>query len=181
MPKSPSESAHTLSPVEYDELAIRKLSEAWFDANNRRDAAAFQKFWTPDAIWSAGEPFAWSGQGVDAILQLYHQLCDKFVFFFTMGHSPVFEVTGDTAYALWHMCEVAQGNDPNEGMVNYGLYEDELVRTNHRGKFRKRHFHFLYLDKSPLPGKWMPIPQILFPKHDEIHSSLYAKKLVGEY
>ena len=161
MPKSLTETAHTLSQMEYDELAIRRLTEAWFDANNCRDVVAFQTFWTPDATWSAGEPFAWSEQGTDAILRLYQRLCDKFVFFFTMGHSPVFDITGNTAHALWHMSEVAQGADPHEGMVNYGIYEDELIRTPNGWKFRQRHFHFLYLDTSPLSGKWLPIPPML--------------------
>jgi hypothetical protein len=47
-------------------------------------------------------------------------------------------------------------------MTNYGVYDDELVRTSEGWRFQKREFRFYYLDKAPLCGSSVPIAKASF-------------------
>ncbi len=144
-----------------EESRIATLTYRWHDANNRRNRKEFLSFWTEDATFAAGEPEAWSAVGVERIAALYDKLLARFPFFFTMPHCPVIEVNGNEARARWHIHEVAAGPDSRYGMVNYGIYEDRLVKVDGEWRFKVRFFNYLFLSEDPLSGVAYPLTESL--------------------
>jgi hypothetical protein len=92
-----------------DEAAIRNLAARFADAATRADYETIRSLFTPDAVFTIGEPFAVTCNGPDEIVTLIHKLRDGKDFFVEFVHSGLIQLDGNTASARWLLREVGLG------------------------------------------------------------------------
>jgi ketosteroid isomerase-like protein len=59
-----------------DEAEIRDLAARFADAATRADYETIRSLFTPDAVFTIGEPFAVTCKGIDETVALIHKLRD---------------------------------------------------------------------------------------------------------
>ena len=89
-----------------DEAAIRDLAARFADAATRADYETISSLFTPDAVFTIGEPFAVTCKGIDEIVAHIHKLRDGKDFFVEFVHSGLIQLDGNTASARWLLREV---------------------------------------------------------------------------
>lgn len=146
----------TSAPTEISALTAR-----FADCATRGDIDGFTHLWADDCMWQIlpPRPFEISGTPHDmgeALVRLRSAL----TFFIQTVHHGVVEVEGDHASARWYLNELGQVIADGSGYFNYGLYVDDLVRVDGVWRFKKRVYHYLYLDSTPLTGQSFPPPTI---------------------
>jgi ketosteroid isomerase-like protein len=117
------------------ELAIRHLAASYTDAVNRKcpeDAAAV---WTPDGVLLF---FGREIVGAEKLLKGYRRTFSSFRLLFQMTHTGLVVVNGDRATARWWISEINQPLDDDEHRMFYGLYQDEIIRTEVGWRFHRR-------------------------------------------
>ena len=92
-----------------DEATIRDLAARFADAATRADYETIRSLFTPDAVFTIGEPFAVTCKGIDEIVALIHKLRDGKDFFVEFVHSGLLQLDGNTASARWLLREVGLG------------------------------------------------------------------------
>lgn len=142
-----------------DEAAINKLTAKFADSVNRRESEEFCSLWHSQGVWELKPPMSIKVEGIEQILATFTQLLENWEFFVQMVHSGVVAIEGDRATARWCMNEIGRST-VGKGFVNYGLYEDELVRENGIWLFAKRTYHFAYVDEPSLPGQVFSLTKI---------------------
>ena len=141
------------------ELAIRNLVSEFALATWKADFLGdFSKLWAPDGQWTISNPLANEANGIDEILDLAAQLGGGWEFFVQFVHSGVVKVDGKQATGRWVMQEVGRGGDNNYN--NYALYEDVYVEIDDKWYFSERHYHYVWLDDSTIPGEAFPVPPL---------------------
>jgi len=135
-----------------DQLEICELAVRFSDAVTRGDWDQFEAVFTPDAVWEESEPFAAtlvgargiresvaaSMAGVDLYVQMPH-------------HTVVTRLERDRASATTTI-EGISGVDELL-VVNFGVYYDELVRTDAGWRFRYRWLQNVYVETGTLAGR----------------------------
>lgn len=150
--------AMTLDAVT-SELAIRNLVSDFALASWKADFLGdFSKLWAEDGQWTLSAPFANEANGIDEILDLATKLGGGWEFFVQFVHSGVVKVDGDHATGRWVLQEVARSSDNNYN--NYALYEDVYVEIDGKWYFSERHYQYIWLDDSTIPGQAFPVPPI---------------------
>jgi uncharacterized protein (TIGR02246 family) len=135
-----------------DELAIRNLAARFTDAVNERDAGAFRRVWTEDAVWEIGPPRGALAEGLDAIVEMFVRLLQPETLFIQLTHSGMIDFTGpDSATARF--TERERGKGQNDYYENLAIYRDELVRTANGWRFEARVYEYRYLDTSAFSGE----------------------------
>ena len=80
-----------------DEAAIRDLAARFADAATRADYETIRSLFTPDAVFTIGEPFAVTCKGPNEIVAHIHKLRDGKDFFVEFVHSGLIQLEGNTA------------------------------------------------------------------------------------
>ncbi|MGV0790363.1 nuclear transport factor 2 family protein [Mycolicibacterium sp. XJ1819] len=144
-----------------DELAVRRVIEAYADAVTRRDAAAYGAMYAPEAVWIVGPPVDRRVEGRDAIVAELSSEIARLDFFVFTAANIVVSVTGDTASSRSTVHEVGramEGAGPGlPAMEVRALYEDELRRDGDGWVFTKRRYSILYLDTTVPAGQAFPL------------------------
>lgn len=142
-----------------DALQIRELAGRFSDAVNRRDLTLFRSLWTDDAHWIIKPPMDVEVVGPDSIVSVVDQLLSGWELFVQTTHEGTVHVAGERARARFTMNELGRAKGQTKAHFNFGLYSDELVKSARGWRFRRRVYHYLYLDESPVGGKGMgPLP-----------------------
>lgn len=120
----------------HDELAIRRLSEAYADAVFRRDAVAWGKTWADDATWTM---FGSTMIGRDAIVASWEAAMVGFpVAAFFCQQGPI-TIAGDRATGRSYTNEILRDRDGSIRRLA-GAYDDSFVRTAAGWRFLSRRF-----------------------------------------
>lgn len=140
-----------------DELAVQKLAIKFIDATNRRDVELLKSIWMKDGTWMLGEPSGKVVTGIENIADHWQNLLSQFDFMTQIVNNGLVEVNGDRAKARWYMQEFAH-SPAGKDMMNYGIYLDELEKTNGNWFFAQRSYKVLYLEEFDATGKVFPMP-----------------------
>jgi len=125
--------------VSADELAIRRLLEAYADAVFRRDAEAWGVLWDEDAVWRL---LGQEVRGRAAIVAAWSEAMRAFpVAAFFVQPGPL-EIAGDAAQGRSYTNEVLRTADGAVRRV-VGRYEDRFVRRGAGWLFAARSFSIL--------------------------------------
>jgi hypothetical protein len=134
-----------------DRLAIQELAVRFCDATTRGDWAAFEACWAVDAVWQETAPLEAKIVGRDAIMERIPPSLDGVEFFVQMCHGvTIEELTADRARARTTIQGVARSR--GHSCVNYGIYYDDLVKSDGVWRYARRLLQNLYVDTSPLAG-----------------------------
>jgi hypothetical protein len=117
------------------ELAIRQLAASYTDAVNRRSPEDAAAVWAPDGVLLF---FGREVVGAETLLKAYRRTFSSFELLFQMTHTGLVVVDGDRARARWWISEINQSVDDPRHRMFYGLYQDELVRTDAGWRFARR-------------------------------------------
>ncbi|MET0183210.1 MAG: nuclear transport factor 2 family protein [Caulobacterales bacterium] len=120
-----------------DEQEIRRLGAAYADACNRLCAEDAAACFAPDGTMGRMGEKAVPG---DKMLKMYTNLFNGCEFLFQSLHSGLVELNGGRAKARWWMNELLRQRHDMQWRVNYGMYEDELVRLEGGWRFASRRF-----------------------------------------
>jgi uncharacterized protein (TIGR02246 family) len=145
-----------------DQEQIRNLIALFTDAVNRADAEAFTSVWTPEATWiidpPAGVTIADTREAIAAGMgQALPAFWSSFIQSIT---GAAIAVDGDRATARVYTAEIGIHRERGPER-NLGVYEDELERTSDGWRFRRRHYHYLHVDNSPIVGQIAPVGETL--------------------
>lgn len=122
-----------------DELAIRRLLEAYADAVFRRDAQGWGALWDEDAVWSL---LGQEVRGRAAIVAAWSEAMRAFpVAAFFVQPGPL-EIDDDGARGRSYTNEVLRTADGALRRV-VGQYEDRFVRREAGWRFAARSFSIL--------------------------------------
>lgn len=135
------------------ELAIRNLV-GQFALSTLKPTIDFAGLWAPNAQWTLTKPFQNEANGINEILALAGKLGEGWEFFVQFVHSGVVNVNGKNANGTWILQEVARGD---RNYNNYAIYEDEYVQVSGKWLFKERHYKYVFLDESPIPGEAFPL------------------------
>jgi ketosteroid isomerase-like protein len=141
-----------------DKLAIQELAVRCCDAVSRGDWDAYEAMWTPDGVWEETAPVeAREAGGAKAIRARVAASLEQVEFFAQMCHGvTIAELTRASARARTAIHGIARTEGAS--YVNYGIYYDELVKTDGLWRYRRRRLENIYVDWTTLPGM-VPIPR----------------------
>ena len=137
-----------------DRLAIRETIDAYSDAVMVRDADAWGRTWTEDAVWSlpdfpGHEMFVGRAAIVDGwvmSMTMYASMTDFALPMIYVSYPGAIAVDGDAATARVWTSEIYR--DPATGIEHRvrGRYDDELRRHEDRWLFARRIYRLLRND-----------------------------------
>lgn len=132
------------------------------DVVNRLDVAGYKNLWAPEATWIIDAPLNFKFQGSRDDLAVGFEAGMKMVWksYIQLAHGTVVDVNGDKAHARTYITEQGIRLDGGNQFL-YGVYEDDLVRTNEGWRFSKRHFHYLHLNQQAISGQSAGIGSVL--------------------
>ena len=134
-----------------DRSAIGELVVRASDAVTRGDWDAFEAVWAPGGVWEESEPMAdhlETPRGIrDAIAE---RTATVELFVQTVYGTVVTLIDADHARATSTIEGVARAD--GQSFVNWGVYYDELVRTEEGWRFAHRYLQNVYVDSAPLGG-----------------------------
>ena len=134
-----------------DKFAIQELIVRYSDAVTRGDWDEFESVWTPDAQWIEGPPIDMMVRGARAIAEHVRGPIDNMDFFIQVTQGAVITLLGrDRASARTHLRAI--GKYMTHEFVNYGIYYDDLLKTDGSWRFSGRHLQLIYTEPGPLPG-----------------------------
>ena len=139
---------------------LRAYRHRYANAVVRRDFALIETLWTPDGQWILKAPYDQVAEGRMAVVEVLRGLLGGLEFFIQMPHAGVVEVDGDSAKARWTMHEVGRVSADGPGHQNLGRYEDVLQRHEGRWLFVSRTYTWIYLDDTPLTGRFFPAKEV---------------------
>jgi len=144
-----------------DHTEIAALTARFADAVTRQDAAAFEALWTPQATWRIDPPMdVVLEASASEIAQAFSAGMDaNWSWFFQLSHGTVVDaVEGDIARSRSYISESANTRG-GDSYHNVGVYFDVLERTPDGWRYQSRHYRYLYVSDTPLPGTGIPYPQ----------------------
>ncbi|MEE2030853.1 MULTISPECIES: nuclear transport factor 2 family protein [Rhodococcus] len=144
-----------------DELAIRKLTDAYSHAVMRGDGSAAAACYSENGILSAYN--APDVVGRDRIGSILDSTLAPLKFMILTCTNGIVEVAGDTAVASWSVSEWLAVDDGDKLNCNFGVYEDTLVRLDEGWRFTRRRFQVFGRGQVPFSGKFSPRPNL---EHD---------------
>jgi len=143
------------------ELAIRHLAASYTDAVNRKDPEDAAAVWAQDGVLVM---FGQEVRGRDTLLKAYQRTFQARSVLFQMTHSGLVVVDGDRARCRWWLHEINQSVKSETPMIFFGLYQDDVVRTEEGWRFARRQldeirsgpFNFQAGDRRSTPT-WMAL------------------------
>lgn len=145
-------------PMTMEELEIRSVIERYTDALNTQNWAALAPLFASQAVWeTSGGPIELRFEGRDAVLGALQGMLTSLDFLVQSLGSVVIELNGDQARARVSLQELGRDKD-GRGMLNVGVYFDDLAKIEGRWQFVKRSFRFRYADAPALAGAVFALP-----------------------
>jgi len=144
-----------------DELAIRKLTDAYSHAVMRGDGFAAAACYSESGILSAYK--APDIVGRDKIGTILDKTLTPLKFMILTCTNGVVEVAGDTAVASWSVSEWLAVEDGETLTCNFGVYEDTLARFAEGWRFTLRRFQVFSRGQVPFSGRFSSQPDL---EHD---------------
>jgi ketosteroid isomerase-like protein len=156
-----------------DRIAIEQTIYRYSDSLTRGDLEQFASVWMPDAIWEVLPPISHRVEGYDNIRKAICGSVDAFEFYVQLSHNPVITLLGGgRATATTTVHEIGKRPDGvvSAGLIPgdvelYGVYTDELVRSEEGWRFAKRTFKALFYGNAQLPVE-VATPRNRFPVID---------------
>jgi ketosteroid isomerase-like protein len=140
-----------------DRLAIRSLIDTYTDALNRQDWGTMPGLFTADAVWQASGPVELRFEGRDALVAALQGMISSLEFLLQNNSAVVIELSGDRARARVSLSELGR-NRAGKGMSNFGMYLDDLVKSEGRWRFQRRSFRFRYAEAPAVSGQVFALP-----------------------
>ena len=135
-----------------DKLAIQELIVRYSDIATRGLWEEFERLWTADAVWETAPPINDRTVGANAIrAQVAKNLAGEEFLVQTTHGSVVTLHGGDRASATTTIHAIARRGE-DHAVTNYGIYFDELARTEDGWKFARRRLQPIYVEPDTLPG-----------------------------
>jgi ketosteroid isomerase-like protein len=133
-------------PLE-DRVAIRELIDAYSDAVNRVDAAAWGDCWAEDSMWEMPDYPEWGRkEGRGNIVALWVEAMKTVPGLIMVANPGSIEVTGDTARVTTYTSEVYDRDGVTKR--DRGRYEDVCVKRGGRWLFESRSFRNIHRDDT---------------------------------
>ena len=126
-------------PQLLDRLAIRELHEAYCDAVLRRDAAAWSRWWAPDAKWTL---LGLVVEGRDAIVELWNRAMQGYEAVSFIAVPSTIVVDGDRASGCTQTHEVLREVGGRCRVVG-GAYDDVFIRQAGKWLYIARDFRIV--------------------------------------
>lgn len=123
-----------------DRVAIRELIETYCDAVNRRDATAWSKTWSDDAVWDLQGHHV---SGKASIVATWQTAMAEFSYVGFFAVPGAIEVTGTTGTARVYVRETLVTEQGDERRIE-GLYEDDLEKSTGAWVFKKRKYKIIW-------------------------------------
>lgn len=142
-----------------DRWAIRSLIDRYTDALNRQDWGALPDLFTASAVWQASEPFAMRIEGREAVVAALQGMLTTLEFLVQHNGAVVIDLNGERARARVSLIELGRDRTGN-GLSNFGMYVDNLVKSNGVWRFELRNFHCRYADAPAVAGRVFPLPPL---------------------
>ena len=134
---------------------LEDLLSRFSDAISCVDRARFLELWAADGEWSV--PGMSPARGREAIGRQFDDVFTVFPQVVQLVSYGVLEPAGDgVVHGRRHMSEFATNVDGRTSQF-VGFYDDEIVRTDQRWRFRRRTFHMRYRIWLDEGGKRFPI------------------------
>jgi ketosteroid isomerase-like protein len=135
-----------------DELELRDLVVRFSDAVTRGDWDRFEAVFAPDAVWEESEPFPNRYVGSTAIRSSVAASTAHVDVYVQMPHGTVVtRLDGDHASATTSIQGVSVVGDLV--VVNFGVYDDDFVRTAAGWRFAHRWLQNVYVELGPRHGQ----------------------------
>lgn len=134
-----------------DELAIRELAVRFSDAVTRGDWDQFEALFAPDAVWEESAPFAGKLVGARTIRETVAASLEAVDLYVQLPHGTVITRLGEERATATTTIEGVSGID-GQCYVNYGIYYDELVRSDAGWRFQHRWLQNVYAEPGSLSG-----------------------------
>ena len=135
-----------------DHLAIRTLIDRYTDALNRQDWGVMPELFADNVVWQASGPFELRFEGRDAVVAALQGMVTTLEFLLQNNSAVVIELSGDRARARVSLSELGRDRGGN-GLNNFGMYVDDLVKSKGEWRFERRSFHCRYVETPVVPGK----------------------------
>ena len=152
-------------PVRDHQREIERLALLFADACCRVDRSDFASLWTTDsksgvAIWEVDPPHGFTRTGSpDELGAMFASGLSRWAGFLQLVHGTIATVNGTAATARTYVSELGQPPGVSgEGYRNVGIYLDDLADTANGWRYVRRRYHYLYLDRAPLPGEFRRPP-----------------------
>ncbi len=127
-----------------DMVAISRLAVSYSEAICRSAIDEAVLVYAEDGVLSSG--ITEDVVGPDAIAALIREHTKDFEFVFQTTHNGLIHVDGDRAWARFPTTEWSKRHD-GSGLQFLGIYEDEVVHTEHGWRFQRRFLHGLALGR----------------------------------
>jgi ketosteroid isomerase-like protein len=138
-----------------DRAEIAELVVRFADAVTRNDVEQFRSLWADRATWIIDPPSNLSQHGTpDDMAQLLSGMPSRWEGFVQLVHGTLAEAADGGARARSYVTELARPAEGARGYFNHAIYEDMLERTAEGWRFVERHYRYLYLDDSPVTGRF---------------------------
>jgi ketosteroid isomerase-like protein len=162
-------------------MAIRRLTHAFADAVNRRDADAFELLWDDGGVWEIGAPLHSIAEGSASIAAQFLKLWDTLEFFVQQVHSGIVTIDGDRATSRWSVQETGRRRDGGP-YNNHAFYDYETVKRDGSWRFVRRNYRYVWLDfKSTIGGDVMEVePRGLSQSHGAVTAMVISSTFKGE-
>jgi ketosteroid isomerase-like protein len=139
-----------------DQLAIRTVIDRYTDALNRQDWGVMPELFAANAVWQASGPFELRFEGRDAVVAALEGMVTTLEFLLQNNSAVVIELMGDRARARVSLSELGRDSG-GKGLHNFGMYVDDLVKSEGEWRFERRSFHCRYVETTAVPGQVFPL------------------------
>lgn len=138
-----------------DRLEIEDLVLRFADAVCRNDPREVAALWADEGTWTIDPPKNFSLTGTPAELSRPIEAMPlRWDSFLQITHGTTVRGSGDAASARTYLTEIGVEKGATGSYFNHAVYEDELIRTAEGWRFRVRRYRYLYIDESPLAGRF---------------------------
>lgn len=142
-----------------DDAAIRALVASFADAESRNDQALVRELWENDGVFAIDKPMENRAEGIEKISELLSGIRGSKEFFVQFIHSGLIDINGTSARGRWLVREVAKGQ--GQYYNNFAFFDDTYEKHGGKWLFRKRSYHYAYLDLTSFTGDAIPLPASL--------------------
>jgi len=151
-----------MTPAE-DELAVRRLAEAYADACNRMSAPDMASVYAPDGELIALQFSETPMRGRDKLERVFSRLLAERDFIFYMIFSGIVNVDGDVATARWWVSEMRQVTGADNIVIMLACFQDRAIRLPEGWRFAQRivkpmcHYEVAARDLHSAPPPFWPL------------------------
>jgi len=136
-----------------DKLAIQEVIVRYSDAASRGAWDVFETLWTHDAVWEVAPPVGTTVVGARAITEATSETIDQEDFLIQVTHGSVVTLHGGGLASATTTIHALARREGHHSFMNFGIYYDELAKTDGEWRFTRRRLQPVYVESGPLPGE----------------------------